>query len=281
MPSAPKGTGLRVKGDQASYRSMSGRTEYVSVNSADYRTLPRVDNPNTVDNLVRASKVRTRIRREVILPLLKDLTVLTAYAKLSESYTSEMLLFQEDIIKAVSRHLKQQYRLLLNIDKQIDRSDPAHSRRVNLAMGQIKAEIEFVNGRASGLYNRTLRALSQEISKDKPDAIRISRLLAPATYQNVNHHSLSRGLASIQRSSLQRARFNAQYQLYAEANVQYVQWRLSGSHKDYGGSEICEVLANTTGNLASRARSDRGLYLLSEAPQPPHPNCMCSLVPTK
>jgi hypothetical protein len=71
-----------------------------------------------------------------------------------------------------------------------------------------------------------------------------------------------------------------------EAGVELAYWRLSAAHKSYGGNEICEVLAESTGIGVNEALDGRsasistvGLYTIDNFPDIPHPNCMCSIEP--
>jgi hypothetical protein len=218
---------------------------------------------------------------DVLSPIIKDLAVSSAYRSLSFSLTAEMNLFREQLSDAISRQLRRDYALLRRQGFNIDVSKEAHALRLSSSLSRVKSEMEFVGSRASNLYNKTFTNVSKQLNLAEPNTGVIARHITPNTYERVNHPSLSRGLASLERTSLQRARMSAQANLYVEAGVEFVYWRLSSSHKDYGGSEVCEVLASSTGNIASRTRNEQGIYSLREAPQAPHPNCMCSLVATK
>ena len=73
--------------------------------------------------------------------------------------------------------------------------------------------------------------------------------------------------------------------LMDKAGIQFAYWRLSPAHPWYGGAEICEKLAVNTGPGVQEALQDkghdpasvnqRGLYLTSNYPHIPHPNCRC------
>jgi len=80
---------------------------------------------------------------------------------------------------------------------------------------------------------------------------------------------------------------NAEQNIYKDVGINFVYWRLSGAHKWYGGQEICEVYASQDSidvisvlgdnGIDANTVDTRGLYLASEVPDQPHPNCMCYL----
>ena len=96
----------------------------------------------------------------------------------------------------------------------------------------------------------------------------------------------SRGLARLNRTEQSRAIHKATVERLSSVGVSFAYWRLSPFHKDYGGAEVCEVLATSTGpNVAQELQklnlsiSDIGLYTLDRFPNVPHANCMCSIDP--
>lgn len=107
------------------------------------------------------------------------------------------------------------------------------------------------------------------------------------TVDNKGSHRgcVSRNLARINRTEQNRAMHEATVTLARSVGVSMFYWRLSAAHKSYGGTEICEVLSESTGvdvpsNIPSGFRgSRRGLYTEASLPRLPHPNCMCSLEP--
>ena len=97
---------------------------------------------------------------------------------------------------------------------------------------------------------------------------------------------VARGLARLNRSEQNRAMHKATEKVMREAGVELAYWRLSAAHKSYGGNEICEVLAESTGIGVNEALDGRsasistvGLYTIDNFPDIPHPNCMCSIEP--
>lgn len=97
---------------------------------------------------------------------------------------------------------------------------------------------------------------------------------------------VARGLARLNRSEQNRAMHSATIKAMGDLGVSLAYWRLSAAHKSYGGNEICEVLAESTG-IGVNETLDRlglsysvvGLYTSDDFPQVPHPNCMCSIEP--
>lgn len=111
----------------------------------------------------------------------------------------------------------------------------------------------------------------------------ISKVIAP---KREGESCVSRGFSRLNRTEQSRGIQKASIRLLKSAKVELAYWRLSPSHKDYGGSEICEVLATSTGigvldELAKRqsSLSEIGLYTVEDFPLIPHANCMCSIEP--
>jgi len=109
------------------------------------------------------------------------------------------------------------------------------------------------------------------------------RLVDP---KSSHRQCVAKGVSRISRTEQNRAMHSATLDIVKDLGVQLAYWRLSASHKNYGGSEICEVLASNTGAgvadalNSSTSNLDRsGLYLADAFPEVPHPNCMCSIEP--
>ena len=97
---------------------------------------------------------------------------------------------------------------------------------------------------------------------------------------------VAKGISRINRTEQNRAMHSATLDVMNDLGVELAYWRLSSSHKNYGGGEVCEVLATNTGGgvedalRRASANVDRtGLYLADAFPVVPHPNCMCSIEP--
>ena len=97
---------------------------------------------------------------------------------------------------------------------------------------------------------------------------------------------VAKGISRINRTEQNRAMHSATLDIMKDLGVELAYWRLSNSHKNYGGAEVCEVLATNTGEGVDRvlressSNIDRsGLYLAEAFPAVPHPNCMCSIEP--
>ena len=100
-----------------------------------------------------------------------------------------------------------------------------------------------------------------------------------------NKACISKTITRINRTEQNRAMHKATVDTMASIGVSLFYWRLSAAHKDYGGTEICEVLSVSTGadvnsSLPSGfSSSTTGLYTSDSLPDLPHPNCMCSIEP--
>lgn len=100
-----------------------------------------------------------------------------------------------------------------------------------------------------------------------------------------NKSCVSKSISRLNRTEQNRAMQSATIEVMRSIGINLFYWRLSASHKDYGGTEICEVLSVSTGADVSAilpadfTGSLSGLYTDSSVPDLPHPNCMCSLEP--
>jgi hypothetical protein len=121
------------------------------------------------------------------------------------------------------------------------------------------------------------KRISLDYSRERLNRIRGS--LYGSHHVPSSGRCLSKGLSRIMRTQTQSARHEAAYRTMKAEGVRYAYWRLSSSHRDYGGSEICEIFANSTGRSVPDdiGLDRRGLYSLDEIPSPPHPNCLCSI----
>lgn len=121
------------------------------------------------------------------------------------------------------------------------------------------------------------KLISLDYSRERLNRIR--RSLYESHHIPSSGRCLSKGVSRIMRTQVQSARHDAAYRTMKAEGVRYAYWRLSSSHKDYGGSEVCEIFANSTGRSVPDdiGLDRRGLYSLDEIPSPPHPNCLCSI----
>lgn len=128
-----------------------------------------------------------------------------------------------------------------------------------------------------------LKALIGEVREDRADMkARVEKRLV----DNKGSHSacVTKGLQRINRTEQSRSMQRAAIEILKKSGDTLAYWRLSPAHKDYGGGEVCEVLATNTGDgvdielarLGITAPRE-GLYLLAKFPTTPHANCMCSV----
>lgn len=103
--------------------------------------------------------------------------------------------------------------------------------------------------------------------------------------KGANRACVAKSISRINRTEQSRAMHSATIEAMQAIGVNLFYWRLSASHKDYGGTEICEVLSVSTGMDVPSALppnfsgSLSGLYTDNSVPDLPHPNCMCTLEP--
>lgn len=101
-----------------------------------------------------------------------------------------------------------------------------------------------------------------------------------------NGRAVASSIARISRTEQSRATHNASREFARRSGITLAYWRLSPRHPWRGGEEICERYAVSTGADINdeldrldgpRSLSTDGLYTITSAPTPPHPNCMCGL----
>jgi hypothetical protein len=144
------------------------------------------------------------------------------------------------------------------------------SERLSLMAGRVDAEL------------RKLIGLGKESRLGQREKV-YSRLVVP---KHEGKPCVSRGLARLNRTEQSRAIHKATIEALKSSGRGLAYWRLSPYHRDYGGAEICEVLATSTGpgvsselNKLQISISQVGLYTLDDFPMVPHANCMCSIEP--
>ena len=143
-----------------------------------------------------------------------------------------------------------------------------------------------VDGRLAGLAGRLeleLRKLTNLSRKERQKKRKILRksIVDP---KGSDRPCVGRGVARLNRTEQQRAVQQATLRVLEDKGVSLAYWRLSPSHRDYGGTEVCEVLASSTGPNVQEVLMGRnidltGCYRVRDFPLTPHPNCMCNIVP--
>lgn len=148
-----------------------------------------------------------------------------------------------------------------------------------------------VNGygsRAMKLYQDVVHAQTKAARAKAMDRLRRGLHDPKRGQTRVDGGSVGKALSRINRTEQTRISHKIAREIALAAGVSFMYWRLSPSHRWYGGNEICEKLAAQTGFgvIAALHRAGvvpssvelEGLYLAQDPPYVPHPNCMCSLV---
>lgn len=140
-------------------------------------------------------------------------------------------------------------------------------------------------GRARGRYEQYINAQSNKERARAMDHLRRGLHDPMPGRTRVDGGSVGKALARIQRTEQRRALQEANTELARKVGFEFMYYKLSPNHRWYGGGEVCEVLAVTTGpGVVDRLRqlgADpgqvdlQGLFLRDQFPQVPHPNCMC------
>lgn len=140
--------------------------------------------------------------------------------------------------------------------------------------------------RVAALGVRLERELGTLIGQTRDIRSEAKKRLEARLVDNKSSHSacVSKGAQRLNRTEQSRSMQKAAIEILKKSGAQFAYWRLSPAHKDYGGGEVCEVIASNTGpdvedELAKAGISlpTEGLYLLSRFPETPHANCMCSV----
>jgi len=127
---------------------------------------------------------------------------------------------------------------------------------------------------------KALIGLPKEDRAEKRD--RLNRRLVDN--QGSHEACVTKGLQRLNRTEQSRSMQRAAVEILKKSGETLAYWRLSPAHKDYGGGEVCEVLASSTGEGVDAelirlglSAPREGLYLLTKFPETPHANCMCSV----
>jgi len=149
----------------------------------------------------------------------------------------------------------------------------------------LREKVNDVNtgDRLDVLAKRMATVLETQILKSRKEreqgvSLLKKRLIDPKGSQRA---CIARGLARINRTEKNKAMHKATLSVIQDLDVDYAYWRLSVSHKSYGGTEVCEVLASSSNVSDSlpASLSRTGLYRVDAFPEVPHANCMCSIEP--
>ena len=266
-----KSNSFIIKDDTIQYSSGSNSILSLDVSRADVSNLPR--SPDTAVRLVfrEMQGIRGDIDRELYRPVI-------AAARRGVS--------RAELLRIIDTRLA-------NLNDRISfRFSSILDKAVFQELREVQADIKADKPQAvlqSPQYLRALSTSRQALGRAREDSLSfVDDVSASSKYRSrlyeVHHlpsngRCLSKGLSRILRTEVQAVRHAAARAALSDAGYQYVYWRLSSSHKNYGGSEICEVFAASTGrSVPSDAPFNRvGCYRIDEVPSPPHPNCMCSL----
>ncbi len=198
----------------------------------------------------------------------------------------------------VSASTRRALRAQLDVMRRMGVPPPTRAQMNSLASRVARASLTTdwpgtntnTNQRINALQARSRQLLTDAINqptKDKQNrAIRRARNGLHASHQNkVRGGNVSRQMERISRTEQARAARDATMELAKMVGFKFAYWRLSAQHKSYGGKEICEKLAVSTGpdveEKLKRMGVDpatvllEGLYSIGSFPHIPHPNCMC------
>ena len=136
-----------------------------------------------------------------------------------------------------------------------------------------------------GRYKNYINAPNPEARIKAMDDLRRGLHDTTRSARGIPGGSVSKSLQRVSRTEQSRAMREVNLGLGSMLALSFAYWRLSSSHPNYGGNEVCDLLAGNTGpgveNELERIGADMGiidtagLYLINDFPEIPHPNCLC------
>ena len=157
------------------------------------------------------------------------------------------------------------------------------SKTISSSVLREKVNDANTKDRLSVLAKRMYVALEDQVVRSRKEreqglSVLKKKLMDPKGSQR---SCIARGLSRINRTEQNKSMHKATLSVISDLNIDHAYWRLSASHKSYGGSEVCEVLASSSNasNLLPASVSKTGLYRVDAFPEVPHANCMCSIEP--
>lgn len=274
-----------IKGNTLQYPSGDGRVLNLDVKRGDVSSLPR--SPDTAIRLIfrEMQGVRGDIHRQLFVPLTSAVRRgTTDRAALIQVINQRMAVLERSLTGRLNDVLDRGARQeLREIQLDIKQDKPsAQLKAADQLIRESQTQILRYSSRGASVIRQALERARQDCYEYIDNTDRKRRFQA-RLYQS--HHvpssgrCLSKGVSRILRTEAQAVRHVMTKAALKDAGYEYVYWRLSSSHKNYGGSEVCEVYAASTGRSVPAATSFSrvGCYRIDEVPMPPHPNCLCSL----
>ena len=265
----------------------------MSISHRNTNDLPKARDPHIYSLVKESSQIRRELASDFMRPVIK--AVESASRKDDgHIYASEKRRIKRFISKLKRNTLSQQVSSLDgSIDRSITRSLNESSRKlraINIKVDSKLNDSRKLKVKARINLNRSKRALSQVFDRVEQHAFayvdkasnkkKFKRQVVDSSFTPTKGGSLSKAIRKIRRTELQNTNHTTSREMFLEHGITYCYWRLSVNHKDYGGREVCEVLASSTGSRATlSSHSKIGLYHLAEYPSVPHPNCMCQMDP--
>jgi hypothetical protein len=302
-----KSQGLRVGGKTVEYTTQQGDVKRMRAD----RTKDQSDLPTTSDVQLRSllrdmSSSRSRLVQNLTTPFTQAVERVSTrkkdgqmYARdkkrlkgmmerlANESLKAEIFDLRRGVQGAVARGLRESAKDLRDLGYSVEMSKKKNVQRSKEIMRE--AEENITMGIAAlRVAHEKIKKHGQEMIDSTPSLYKRrknrfkKRVVNTHETNNVDGGSLNKAIQRIRRTEYQKAHHKATRLMMDEHGIRFCYWRLSVNHRWYGGNEICEILASSTGSHAKRKGGNlprKGLYAVDEFPQLPHPNCMCQMEP--
>lgn len=299
-----KGKRISTRSKKIRYENQAGKNSDLQIRIKDPDTLPKTSDPQITPILREMSSVRSKLNREIASPFTKKIerikkrkkdgtllakdkkSLLALLERVSEkSFNQQVQGLRAGVAKATLRGLRETTKDLKDLGLSVNVKKENTQKRIEKIVADSEKNIQQAIASLRQAHNRLITHGTEIINSDLDQynrrKTRFKRRVVDTRDNNlVDGGSLSRAIQRIKRTEYQRAHIKAARELMTETGVNFVYWRLSSNHKNYGGREVCEIFASSTGTKAKKSPFDKtGLYHLDEYPEIPHPNCMCQMEP--
>jgi hypothetical protein len=299
-----KGKRIGSRAKKIRYENQTGSNNDLQIRVKDPDNLPKTSDPQITSVLREMSGVRSKLNRQIAGPFIRrieavskrkqDGTLLARDKKAlrnllerlsSKSLEEQIQNLRSGVSKATLRSLRETTKDLKDLGISVDNKRSSMDRRLKQIVKDseknIRQAVKALQQAHSRLLSHGDEIIDSTLEQYNRRKTRFKRRVVDTRDNNlVDGGSLSRAIERIRRTEYQRAHLKASRLMMQEHGITYAYWRLSSNHKSYGGREVCEIFASSTGTKAKKSSLDKtGLYHLDEFPEIPHPNCMCQMEP--
>ena len=278
---SPNQTGIRISGSSLIYKDQNNLKQIISTALESIEGLPREKSAHLYSLHRELFTLRKNLNNDFLKPIIRVKgnpnieKFISGYKRNALSSilgdTETLLLYS--ISRSINLSSTRLRALGIKVDSKVNLSRLQNYKRLIRTEKNLKSILRAFD-RAE---QHALDYAKEKITKES-----FRRNILDSSFTPTKGGSLTKAIQKIRRTEYQFLDHSVSRAMYTEHGVNYCYWRLSGNHKDYGGKEVCEVFANSTGSRASNSNlPKRGLYHINEFPSVPHPNCMCQMIPTQ